>query len=172
MTASVHDHALGAGEVLAAVAFGANLGDRRATLDAARDALAALDGVRLLAASAWIETDPVGPPGQGPYLNGAALVATVLPPRGLLEALLAIERDFGRIRAADEVRWGPRTLDLDLLLHGDAVVAEEGLHLPHPRLHERRFVLEPLAEVGPDLVHPGRGRSVAGLLADLVATSP
>lgn len=148
--------------VTAYVALGSNLGDRRAHLDAALAALAALPGTRPDAVSVIYETAPVGPPGQQDYLNAVARLATTLAPLDLLDSLLAIEQSRGRIRAE---RWGPRTLDLDLLLHGDAVLAEPRLTLPHPRLHERAFVLAPLADLAPDLVI--RDRTVAQHLAAL-----
>ncbi len=140
------------------VGLGANLGDREATIGAA---VAALPGV--VAVSRLRETEPVGVVGQPPFLNGAVLLETDLPPRELLGRLLAIERQLGRERRE---RWGPRTIDLDLLLYGDVVVDEPGLTVPHPRLHERRFALEPLAELDPALEVPGRG-GVRELLAEL-----
>jgi len=140
------------------VGVGANLGDREATI---RAALAALPGV--VAVSELRETAPVGVVDQPPFLNGAAALETELSPRELLDALLEVERRLGRERRE---RWGPRTIDLDLLLHGDDVVDEPGLTVPHPRLHERRFALEPLLDLDPDLVVPGRGR-VIDLLARL-----
>ncbi|HWH06741.1 MAG TPA: 2-amino-4-hydroxy-6-hydroxymethyldihydropteridine diphosphokinase [Gaiellaceae bacterium] len=140
------------------VGIGANLGDREATIGLA---LERLPGV--VEVSALRETEPVGPVEQPRFLNCVAVLETELSPRELLDELLAIELSLGRVRGE---RWGPRTLDLDLLLHGDAVLDEPGLTLPHPRLHERRFVLEPLAELAPDLVVPGRGR-VRDLLAGL-----
>jgi 2-amino-4-hydroxy-6-hydroxymethyldihydropteridine diphosphokinase len=153
--------------VRAYVGVGANLGDREETILAAIDLLAVQPGVDVVGVSALRETEPWGPVEQPPYLNGAVALETDLDPRDLLDVLLDVERRFGRNRAM-EVRWGPRTLDLDLLLHGDLVLDEPGLALPHPRLHERRFVLEPLADLGPALVVPGRG-TVAELLASLDA---
>jgi 2-amino-4-hydroxy-6-hydroxymethyldihydropteridine diphosphokinase len=139
--------------VVAHVALGSNLGERRAHLDAARAALDALPGTRLLAASALYETAPVGPPGQQDYLNAVVRLSTTLAPLGLLDALLAIEQSRGRVRAE---RWGPRTLDLDLLLHGDAVLHHPRLTLPHPAMLARAFVLAPLHDLAPDLVLAGR----------------
>jgi 2-amino-4-hydroxy-6-hydroxymethyldihydropteridine diphosphokinase len=140
------------------VGVGANLGDCEATI---RAALAALPDV--VAVSELRETAPLGVVDQPPFLNGAAALETELSPRELLDALLEVERRLGRERRE---RWGPRTIDLDLLLHGDDVVDEPGLTVPHPRLHERRFALEPLLDLDPDLVVPGRGR-VSDLLARL-----
>lgn len=140
------------------VGLGANLGDREATI---RAALAELPG--LVAVSELRETEPVGVVDQPPFLNGAAALETELSARELLDALLAIERELGRERRE---RWGPRTIDLDLLLYGEERIDEPGLTVPHPRLHERRFALEPLADLDPELVIPGRGR-VGDLLAEL-----
>ena len=140
------------------VGLGANLGDREATI---RSALAALPGVA--AVSTLRETEPLGVTDQPRFLNGVAAVETELSPRELLDSLLAVERRLGRERRE---RWGPRTIDLDLLLYGGEELEEPGLTVPHPLLHERRFVLEPLAELAPGLVVPGRGR-VEDLLAEL-----
>jgi 2-amino-4-hydroxy-6-hydroxymethyldihydropteridine diphosphokinase len=148
--------------VQAYVALGANLGDRERTLRAAVDALAAEPAIEVLAVSSLRETEPVGVVGQPPFLNGAVELETTLSARALLERLLALERRFGREREGVPPH-GPRTLDLDLLLYGDEQLDEPGLRVPHPRLHERRFVLEPLAELAPGLEVPGRG-SVEGLL--------
>lgn len=145
------------------VALGSNLGDRDAHLARALAALDATPGVERVARSAVYETDPVGPPPQGPYLNAVVALDTTLSARALLERLLAIEAACGRTRGAG--RDAPRTLDLDLLLCGDEIVDEPGLRVPHPRLHERAFVLEPLCDVAPDLVHPVLGRRVAELAA-------
>jgi 2-amino-4-hydroxy-6-hydroxymethyldihydropteridine diphosphokinase len=140
------------------VGLGANLGDREGTI---RAAVAALPGV--LAVSSLRETEPVGLTDQPRFLNGVAALETELSARDLLDTLLALERRLGRERRE---RWGPRTIDLDLLLFGEEAIDEPGLTVPHPRLHERRFALEPLAEIAPDALIPGRGR-VANLLAEL-----
>ena len=140
------------------VSLGSNLGDREATI---RAAIAALPGV--VAVSELRETEPVGVVDQPRFLNGAVRLETELSARQLLDTLLAVERELGRERRE---RWGPRTIDLDLLLYGSELIDEPGLTVPHPRLHERRFALEPLAELDPELVVPGRG-AVSALLAAL-----
>ena len=145
------------------VGIGSNLGDREAHVRSALELLAAEKEIKVLAVSELRETEPVGPVEQGPFVNGAVRLATELPPRQLLERLLAIEQRLGRVR---KERFGPRTIDLDLLVYGDAVVDEPGLMVPHPRLHERRFALEPLADLAPDLVVPGSG-PISALLAKL-----
>ncbi len=147
---------------LAYIALGANLGDPAATVNAAFAALGQLPHSRLLAKSALYRTAPVGIADQPEFVNAAALVDTTLAPEALLDALLAIEQTFGRIRAE---RNGPRTLDLDLLLYDDLTLATPRLMLPHPRLHLRAFVLQPLAELAPELAIPGRGRLAAWLPA-------
>jgi 2-amino-4-hydroxy-6-hydroxymethyldihydropteridine diphosphokinase len=146
------------------VGLGANLGDRERTLREAVEALAAAEGVEVVAVSTVRETEPVGVGEQPLFLNGAVELGTTLTARELLEVLLAVEQRFGRVRAPGE--HGPRTLDLDLLLYGDEVIEEPGLTVPHPRLHERRFVLEPLAELDPSLEVPGKGE-IQTLLAEL-----
>lgn len=137
------------------VGLGANLGEREETLRAAVAGLEATGGVEVLAVSAFRETDPVGYVDQPRFLNGAVALETTLTPRELLDALLAVERSLGRTR--DGPRFGARTIDLDLLLYGDESFDEPGLTVPHPRLHERAFALEPLAELEPGLVVPGHG---------------
>jgi 2-amino-4-hydroxy-6-hydroxymethyldihydropteridine diphosphokinase len=144
------------------VGLGANLGDREATIRRAVELLAATPGIELVAVSTLRETDPVGYADQPCFLNGVAALETELAPRGLLDRLLAVERELGRVRGKGP-RFGPRTIDLDLLLYGDDVVEEPGLVVPHPRLTDRRFVLEPLHELDPDLTLPD-GQRVADLL--------
>ena len=147
---------------VAYVGLGANLGAREETLRRALELLAAADGVSLLAVSQLRETEPVGVVDQPSFLNGAVALETTHTPRELLDLLLTIEASLGRVR---EERWGPRTVDLDLLVYGDEVVDAPGLRVPHPHLHERRFALEPLAELAPELDVPGRGRVSALLTA-------
>ncbi len=138
------------------VGLGANLGRREETMLRAVELLAAEDGVEVVALSSFRETDPVGVEDQPRFLNASALLETTLGPRELLDVLLRIERELGRVR--DGTRWGPRVIDLDLLAYGSEVVDEPGLRVPHPRVHERRFALEPLVELDPDLELPGRGK--------------
>ena len=148
--------------VIAYVALGSNLGDRAAHLEAAVRGLGDTPGVVVRGRSSVYETDAVGPGEQPAYLNAVVCIETELPARALLERLLAIEATAGRVRRE---RWGARTLDCDLLLYGDAQLAEEGLIVPHPRMRERPFVLEPLAELAPDLRHPECGEPVSVLAA-------
>ena len=131
------------------VGLGANLGDREGTIHAALAALGAEDGIEVVAISTLRETEPVGVGPQPLFLNGAAELETTLSARELLGRLLDTERRLGRVRVPGE--HGPRTLDLDLLLHGEERIDAPGLTVPHPRLHERRFVLEPLAELNADI---------------------
>jgi 2-amino-4-hydroxy-6-hydroxymethyldihydropteridine diphosphokinase len=140
------------------VAMGSNLGDRDAHLAGALAGLRVTEGVEVVAVSLLYETDPVGPSPQGPYLNGAIELATSLAPDALLERLLEIEASRGRTRGSD--RNAPRTLDLDLLLYGDRKLAGPDLEVPHPRLAERSFVLEPLCDLAPNLIHPTLGETI------------
>ena len=141
--------------VRAYIGLGSNLGDRKATLEAALRQLAPRRVSEIL------ETEPWGLAGQPRFLNAVAEIDTALPPAELLDRLLALEQDHGRVRRE---RWGPRTLDLDLLLYGGHVIRTEALAVPHPRLAERRFVLEGLAELCPDEPVPGLGKTVRQLL--------
>ena len=146
------------------VGLGSNLGDREHMIWGAVHMLAFNPDVDVVAVSTLRETDPVGYLDQPPFLNAAAALETTLSPRALLELLLVVERELGRTR--DGPRFGPRTIDLDLLLYGDETVDEPGLTVPHPRLHERVFALEPLAELDPGLAVPGSG-PLAALLTGL-----
>jgi 2-amino-4-hydroxy-6-hydroxymethyldihydropteridine diphosphokinase len=150
----------------AAIGLGGNLGDVPEAFRHAADRLDAAPGCRVLAASSLYQTAPLGPVAQPPYLNAALLLNVTLGPHELLGLLLAIERDRGRDRLREE-RWGPRTLDLDLLLYRDELIDTPDLKVPHPRLRERLFVLEPLAEIAPELIVPGTDSPVAVLAARL-----
>jgi len=155
--------------VRAWVALGSNLGDRRATLEGAVEALRAADEVEVLRVSPWLETEPVGgPSGQGQYLNGCLEAETTLDAATFHWLLARIETQFGRERAR-EVPQGPRTLDLDLLLYDELVLATPELVVPHPRMEERLFVLEPLLALEPELVLPRSGRTVRARVAELRA---
>jgi 2-amino-4-hydroxy-6-hydroxymethyldihydropteridine diphosphokinase len=147
------------------VGIGGNVGEPERHVAAALAALHGLPRTRLAAGSRLYRTQPWGRVDQSDFVNAAAWIQTGLAPRELLDELLAIERAHGRVRG-ETPRWGPRTLDLDLLMHGDAVSDDPALTLPHPHLHERAFVLVPLAEIAPHLVVPGRG-AVVDLLAAL-----
>jgi 2-amino-4-hydroxy-6-hydroxymethyldihydropteridine diphosphokinase len=150
---------------IAYIGLGANLGERERTIAEALRRIEADDRTSLLRSTVPIETDPVGYEDQPRFLNAAASLTTTRLPLELLDLLLEIERDLGRIRGQGP-RYGPRTIDLDLLLYGDERIDGDTLEVPHPRLHERRFVLEPLAELDPGLIVPGRG-PVSVLLAEL-----
>jgi 2-amino-4-hydroxy-6-hydroxymethyldihydropteridine diphosphokinase len=147
------------------IALGSNLGDRLDNVRAGATRIAATAGIDVVAVSRLYETAPVGgPENQGPYLNAALAADTTLDAADLLSLLHQIEADRERQRVE---HWGPRTLDLDLLVHGDLVTDGDTLQVPHPRMHERRFVMVPVCDVAPDLVHPRLGRTMRDLLADL-----
>ncbi|MBG1271664.1 2-amino-4-hydroxy-6-hydroxymethyldihydropteridine diphosphokinase [Nostoc sp. WHI] len=133
-----------------ALALGSNIGDSRTILEAAIETLAQTSGIFLETRSSWYRTKAVGPP-QPDYLNGCVILQVEILPQQLLEALLEIEQQFGRVR---QEPWGPRTLDLDLLLYDDLILDTPNLQIPHPRMLERAFVLVPLAEIAPDWVEP------------------
>lgn len=154
--------------VTAYIALGSNLGDRRAYLDRALQALRDQPGIVVSRISSYHETEPVGgPPQQGKYLNAAAELQTDLEPAELMRTLLEVEKGLGRVRSEPNA---PRTIDLDLLLYGDRVIDEPGLVVPHPRMHERLFVLEPLFEIAPQVIHPLLGRSIQSLRTSVAAT--
>lgn len=157
--------------VTAAIALGSNLGDRRAFMEAGFRGLDSPPDIELLARAEIIESLPLVPPDPnldpgGPYLNSVAIVRTTLAPAALLKRLHQLESESGRVRVP-ESRWGPRTLDLDLLLYGDESVHLPGLTVPHPGLQERLFVLEPLAALAPGWIVPTLGKSVSQCLAEL-----
>jgi 2-amino-4-hydroxy-6-hydroxymethyldihydropteridine diphosphokinase len=152
----------------ALLALGSNLGDRAAALDAAENAIAALPHTRLLAKSGWRPSAAVGgPPGQPGFLNGAVLIETSLPPLELFNRLQQIEQAAGRVR---DQRWGPRIIDLDLLIYDDFVADSHRLVVPHPRLAFRRFVLEPAAQIAGDMIPPTSDLTIAELLSRLTTT--
>lgn len=150
--------------------LGTNLGDRPRNLSRAADAIAALKGVELLTVAEPIETAPMGPQDQGLFLNTAATIDTTLDPHALHDALKKIELDLGRAPQQDRRHWGPRVIDIDLLLYDDQVIATDTLTVPHPGMHERGFVLQPLAGIAPKAAHPILGKTVADLFAELERT--
>lgn len=155
-------------EECAYIGLGTNLGDRELKLLMAVAELGKLPGTRVTALSSFYETEPVGGVPQDNFYNAAARLATSLSPLELLDQLKRIETEvFHRVPSG---HWGPRSMDLDLLLYGDLVLSQERLTIPHPRLAERRFVLQPLADIAPSLVHPTLGKSIAQLLASLGTT--
>lgn len=148
------------GPVRAWIGLGSNLGDPVATLRSALQALARLPQTQLIHHSHLYRSAAWGLAAQPDFVNGVALIETSLPARAVLDAMLDLERSFGRVRRE---RWGPRVLDLDLLLYGQWIIDEAGLHVPHPHLHERAFALVPMLEVDPEVVIPGRGPARAAL---------
>ncbi len=148
------------------IGAGANLGEPVRQLRQAQDALQKSPDIKFLAASSFYRTQPMGPVEQPPFINAVFSLEPEIGPRDLLSLLLDIEQKMGRVR---KERWGPRVIDLDLLFYGDMVIGGGGLEVPHPRLHERRFVLAPMAEIAPGFVHPVLKKTVSELLAELPA---
>jgi 2-amino-4-hydroxy-6-hydroxymethyldihydropteridine diphosphokinase len=146
-------------KIPSAIALGSNLGNSQQILLDAVEAIASTKQIKLIACSNWHQTKPIGPP-QPDYINGCAIINTSLTPEKLLQCLLDIEQQFGRER---KIRWGARTLDLDLILYGDLILNTPHLQIPHPRMRERPFVLIPLAEIAPDWVEPVTGLTIAQL---------
>ena len=147
---------------IAFIGLGSNIGDREAHLASALEEIRRLPGTQLMKSSAWIETEPIGGPPQGKFLNGAAAIETGLPPETLLHYLQKIEQKLGR--PLKRIPWGPRVIDLDLLTYKDLLLKTPELTLPHPRMQERPFVLIPLAEIAPTWRHPQLGKSAYQLL--------
>ena len=153
-------HQINSSESKVAIALGSNLGDSIAILEAAIKALEKMPGIEIIIVSSWYETKAIGPP-QPNYINGCISVRTEQKPNSLLQILLGIEKEFGRIRRE---KWGPRTLDLDLLLYDDLILETPSLQIPHPRMRERAFVLAPLAQIEPSWIEPVSGKSIKELL--------
>ena len=151
------------------IGIGSNEGDRLAHISRAIKALGAVDGVHVVQMATIIETEPAGGPPQGPYLNTVVELDTTLAPRELLSVLKAIEQQLGRKPGSQ--RWGPRPIDLDILLYDDQVLKTPTLVIPHQRMHERQFVLEPLAQISPNVVHPLLKQPVSALLTALKTCS-
>lgn len=151
--------------VIAYIGMGTNLGDRRVALEMALRELHQPPIIQVECVSSVYETAPVGVTEQPDFLNAVARVRTMLPPRALLDALLHLENKMGRVRT---LRWGPRVIDLDLLIYGDVQTSEPGLEVPHPRLRERAFVLGPLAEIAPDLRLPPDGETAEKIFGELL----
>ena len=146
------------------IGIGSNLGDRQENCLEAVERIGKTSGCQVTSRSSWYLTKPVGVEDQDWFVNGVASLTTEISPQDLLRRVLDIESDMGRVRRE---KWGPRIVDIDILLYGREIIQEENLKIPHPLMHLRRFVLEPIVELAPDLIHPGLGRSMKELLAGL-----
>jgi len=149
---------------VAYIGLGSNLGDAISNVCNANKQLNSLPGTKVVASSSLYQSSPVGYVDQADFVNAVSRIETILAPESLLSLLQGVELEFGRQR--DGARWGPRTLDLDLLLYGDTILKSDSLEVPHPRMHERAFVLYPLQELAPDLRIPGQDKDIAHLLMD------
>jgi len=147
--------------VICFLGIGSNMGDPALNCASGARGVSEIDGVTVLRRSSLYRTQPVGLAKQEWFVNGVIEIRTALGPHSLLDGVLGVEDRMGRVR---EERWGPRIIDIDILLYGQAVINEDGLAIPHPRLHKRRFVLIPLDEIAPHVIHPAFGVSVGGLL--------
>lgn len=147
------------------IGLGSNLGDRRKNIERAIEELKFSRMVEVIKVSKIYETEPVGGPPQGKFLDAAAEIKTQLTPRTLLVLLKKVEQEVGR--TPSEIRWGPREIDLDILLFGDLIVDEPDLKIPHPLLHQRSFILEPLCEIAPEVIHPVLKKSIAELFSEI-----
>jgi len=159
------DRASSKSPIVAYIALGSNMGDRNANIAGAIERLRNTPGVEVTKVSSPLENPAVGGPSDSPpFINSVSEIRTTLSPRALLKRLLEIERELGRERRE---KWSPRVIDLDIVLYGDRIVDEPDLHIPHPLMHEREFVLGPLAEIAPDAIHPKLHQSSAVLLSKL-----
>ena len=150
--------------MLVFIGVGSNLGDKVGNCRRAVEVILADGRNRIVQCSPFYQTEPVGKKEQDWFINGVCAMETTMEPAELLESLLGVEKMMGRVRRE---RWGPRVIDLDILLFGQEVINQEGLQIPHPRLHERRFVLVPLRDIAPDLMHPLLGKRISQILAEL-----
>jgi len=150
--------------VTAYLSLGSNMGNRQENLVQGLEFLKNCSGIDLVKVSSFYETEPVGYEDQDWFLNAVAEIATNLSPQELLGVVAEVEKELGRVRT---IRWGPRTLDVDILFYGQELIVEENLEVPHPRIQERAFVLQPLAEIAPDLIHPYYGQTIEEMLENL-----
>ena len=149
---------------LAYIGVGSNLGQRQENISSAEELIRSIEGIEFLNSSSVIETIPLGGPPQGKFLNAVFEIKTVLSPEALLNTLQEIEQSLGRERG---IKWGPRKIDLDILFYGNKIINKEDLQIPHPLLHKRRFVLEPLCQLNPSLEHPVLKKQINNILEEL-----